>query len=579
MRRSKLLIPTFIIITVLSIFAYSLLDNYYESRNEMLERFKFNLGFAYESIFENHKDLSEIIFKSQINLPKITSILYDVYKSGKIEANRKRLADELNDFYNILSQYNIRQLHFHLNDNRSFYRFHRPEKYGDDLTNIRESIRLTNQNKTPTIGFEEGRIFNGFRYVYPLFHEDNHVGSVEISFSYNFINSAIFNVIGRSVDFMLKKNVVDQKVFEDEKSNYKVSMLNDNYVRDLSVLYKGTDEKFDLNIYQQSLSKQDYDKIKTSMNDGNFFTIETEYSGNDIVFVFMPVQNIKQETVAYLSTFFEDPYKRRLQYSTTLTLVSMILATASFFLLLINRERRLVAESKLSENLKNTIEQRDKLFSVISHDLRSPFMNLMGFTSLLKDELNTLDKNDLKDITETIHSSVSNTFNLLKQLLEWSRLQMDNVHVRKELVSLDKLVREEVNKMHEQLRSKKLRVELDLNEIQAEIDPEAYAIVVRNILSNAIKFSNTDSSVIVKLDSKEKNINLSIRDFGIGLDDELLIKLRMNQVHESNKGTAGEKGSGIGFWLINDYAKVNNGEIFIASKLNEGTTVHFLINQ
>lgn len=118
--------------------------------------------------------------------------------------------------YENFKNYGIQQLHFHLPNNDSFLRFHAPKIYGDNLTNIRESVKFVNTNKIPIIGFEEGRIFNGYRYVYPLFDENKiHIGSVEISSSLLYFKKVFENNNNSHIDYILKKEVVEKKFIKN----------------------------------------------------------------------------------------------------------------------------------------------------------------------------------------------------------------------------------------------------------------------------------------------------------------------------------------------------------------------------
>ena len=138
-----------------------------------------------KDIFGTYEEFSDFIFRSEINRESVLSIIAQASNADdeKKQELRENLYLKLNEVYGVTKEYNFRQLHFHLANGDSFLRFHSPEKYGDNLLDIRESIRIANEEKRYVSGFEEGRIFNGYRYVYPLSYEGKHIGSVEISIS------------------------------------------------------------------------------------------------------------------------------------------------------------------------------------------------------------------------------------------------------------------------------------------------------------------------------------------------------------------------------------------------------------
>jgi len=172
---------------------------------------------SYDSIYHQYHQRADIIFNSNINNKEILKLFKN--------RDREKLYSSLKDSYKIFSRYNLKQLHFHLPNNDSFLRFHRPSKFGDNLTNVRETVSYVNKIKKPIDGFEEGRIFNGYRFVYPLFEDDLHLGSVEISFSAYAMVDEIMSHFEAVSNFIISKKAIDKKVFEDEKSNYTSSIF------------------------------------------------------------------------------------------------------------------------------------------------------------------------------------------------------------------------------------------------------------------------------------------------------------------------------------------------------------------
>ncbi|MCH8493616.1 MAG: diguanylate cyclase [Idiomarina sp.] len=175
--------------------------------------------------------LANTVYESIILRPEVLDIVQRA-QQGEAQADRARndLYSELNTTYQALRNADIQQLHFHTADNHSFLRFHRPSLYGDDLTPVRPSVVQVNLTQQPFHGFEEGRIFNGYRHVYPLVHNGTHLGSVEISSSLlNFKRAYEENGLD-SVDFALYASVVQATVFADEQDNYTQHPLHNDLV-------------------------------------------------------------------------------------------------------------------------------------------------------------------------------------------------------------------------------------------------------------------------------------------------------------------------------------------------------------
>lgn len=226
------------IVTVLLFVLYS-----YNEKNmkikEHLQTHTNEVNIEYKALYNEYKKLSNVIFLTQINTEEVIDIFKDAYKSDKDTQAiiRKKLYQKLHKTYELLKQHNIKQLHFHLPNNESFLRFHRPKKYGDNLTEIRNTIAYVNKHKQAIDSFEEGRIYNGYRFVFPLFDvENNHIGSVEVSFSTKDFSSEFAKNFNTHTNFLTKKELVDTKVFQSEKINYKTTLF-DNYLIERNALF------------------------------------------------------------------------------------------------------------------------------------------------------------------------------------------------------------------------------------------------------------------------------------------------------------------------------------------------------
>jgi two-component system, sensor histidine kinase and response regulator len=184
---------------------------------------------SYNVIYDQYKNLSRIIFDIEVNKPAVLKIIAEINKTNK-DQQRDKLYAKLKDIYAMLQQYNLKQLHFHLTNNESFLRFHRPKKHGDSLLGVRQTVAYVNQYQKFIDGFEEGRIYNGYRFVYPLFYQNKHIGSVEISFSTHAMSANITQKYDLPSYFLIKKEVVEKKLFQSEKHNYTNSNLQKFYI-------------------------------------------------------------------------------------------------------------------------------------------------------------------------------------------------------------------------------------------------------------------------------------------------------------------------------------------------------------
>ena len=246
-----------------------------------------------------YSDMADSIYHLYINNPRIKKIFAMGVNSKNAKEKdiyRKRLLYTLSDLYRILIEYDFRQLHFHEKNNRSFLRFHRPEKFGDDLTGIRYSVEFVNREKKYISGFEEGRIFNGYRFVYPLALNNEHIGSVEISVSMKTLIKQLSQLFNKEAQFIIRKEQVAEKVFKSEISNYIAWDINENYVLDRAVVKKC--------ILVKRISDKDASLIRTALeknsSKGNPFCVEISVDGTSKIVTFLPIENFLGKKVAYV---------------------------------------------------------------------------------------------------------------------------------------------------------------------------------------------------------------------------------------------------------------------------------------
>lgn len=289
--------------------------------------------YRYEGMTLFPKETSDIIFTTLINTPQVIDIFEDAFLSDEAqrEEMRERLYLHLNSYYKQLQKYNIQQLHFHLPDNRSFLRFHRRYKFGDDLTLIRPTIAYVNKNRLPMQGFEEGRIFSGYRFVYPLFNDKGrHLGSVEISHSVKTMTDMYERAFGHTnINIVLEKELVSQKVLQDEQSNYEPFLLNDDFLNEKLI-------EQTKNYTKVSKDKKLHLKIKERMREYEDFSISIKHQNHYDVMSFVHINNpVTKKPIAYVvsnhkSAWLKYFYKQYLEQIGFTIFVSFLITLAIF---------------------------------------------------------------------------------------------------------------------------------------------------------------------------------------------------------------------------------------------------------
>jgi PAS domain S-box-containing protein len=256
------------------------------------------------------------------------------------------------------------------------------------------------------------------------------------------------------------------------------------------------------------------------------------------------------------------------------------------FLMSIGSQIAIAIERKKAEeeiNLKNEQLQvinaeKDKFFSIIAHDLRGPLSSFVEATQILTDEAQTMGIEEIKDIAASMKMSASNIYSLLENLLEWSRLKRGGIDFLPEKLNLKKKIVECVNVLLESARKKGISVEVNISdEIDVFADSHMFEAVIRNLVSNAIKFTTSGGLVNVSASYDDHTVVIKIKDSGIGMPPEL--KNRLFQINEktSRPGTDGELSTGLGLLLCKEFVEKHNGKIWVESEVGKGSTFSFII--
>jgi signal transduction histidine kinase len=225
-----------------------------------------------------------------------------------------------------------------------------------------------------------------------------------------------------------------------------------------------------------------------------------------------------------------------------------------------------------SENeLKVRNNEQSKLFSIVAHDLRNPISAVSGFADLISENYNELDDDTRKEYIEQISLGAFRTLSLLENLLLWARSQMDLVKVKKVDTPVKELVDTCANHLMSAVERKHLILNYDFREdFTLHIDREMMKAVLRNLISNAIKFSYPGREIIISTYVNGPERCISIRDYGVGISPDVIATFFSNGFIPSTEGTAKETGSGLGLMISKDYTERNGGLLSVESKPGEG---------
>lgn len=232
----------------------------------------------------------------------------------------------------------------------------------------------------------------------------------------------------------------------------------------------------------------------------------------------------------------------------------------------------------LAAQLKELKDTKDKFFSIIAHDLKSPFNSILGFTELLANSYNDFSNEKRLEIIKMLYLTSQRTYELLVNLLDWSTIQRGHLVINKEIISLKSIIDDGISPYMQYSEEKKISVDNNIDhKIQILADKNSIKTVVRNLFVNAVKFTHNGGHVKFDAMKSDKNIEFMVSDTGVGMNNDRISSLFKIDDNISTPGTNNEKGTGLGLILCKELLGKNDGEISVDSELGKGTVFKVLI--
>jgi len=252
------------------------------------------------------------------------------------------------------------------------------------------------------------------------------------------------------------------------------------------------------------------------------------------------------------------------------------------------RELRASDEAKLAEALaanaslaldieqrKASEEQKDRMFSIIAHDLRAPFSVLLGFASILRDEAADLPRQQIERYSRSIHTNGVRVLALLDNMLQWARLQMRRVKVVVSTEPFRPVVERLLADLAEGAAAKEVSLESYIDDVTVQADPALVATTLRNLVTNGIKFTPPGGKVEVRAKADGDAVRIEVADTGVGIAADRLPRLFEPGGQRATAGTNGETGTGLGLLICKDLIELHGGQLEVESTLGSGTVFRF----
>ena len=264
-------------------------------------------------------------------------------------------------------------------------------------------------------------------------------------------------------------------------------------------------------------------------------------------------------------------------YSTDVTQKMVFLIT---FLVLISSGvgYLLLLQEEKEIQIKKLLSDKDAFFSIIAHDLRGSFNGILGLSEMLLEKENNIVNEEREEFIQLIYQSSKNTFSLLENLLSWAQSQTGRIDFNPSKVEVSAIVNRTISLLakHAEYKNITIKSEIPLEQF-VTADANMLETIFRNLISNAIKFTNTNGQVTISMDKERKQFVFYVKDNGIGLSSENINTLFDINSKKSTTGTHEELGTGLGLMLCKDFVEKHQGSISVHSKENEGCTFMFSI--
>jgi signal transduction histidine kinase len=318
------------------------------------------------------------------------------------------------------------------------------------------------------------------------------------------------------------------------------------------------------------------------------FNEKTVNALKEMEVIFAPDKSADKLKLMELNSLLQEKQIEQNRLITSIVVIGLILAMVLSVILFKNVRNKRKANQLLgirNEELSVALEElsianstKNKMFSIVSHDLRGQLGGMISFTQLLKEQIDTFSQEEIKVFADEFHSSSTSLFRLMENLVQWAKAQMEEVEYTAEVFSLNQVVKENLELQIGRAQDKGISLETKLEGvIQVESDINMMNFVLRNLISNAVKFTHAGGKITVGARMEGEKVRISVKDTGVGIPEHIRKGLFNIKSHATTRGTKNEKGTGLGLLLCDEFARKMGSPLDLESEIGKGTTFSFLM--
>lgn len=356
--------------------------------------------------------------------------------------------------------------------------------------------------------------------------------------------------------------------------------------------------------------------IKT-MNDKELATLERQSSMN---YIFKPLNDSNGKMVTTLVFSAHDPLAQEMSFFRIMSALLLLIALAAILVFLVSFNKIVLKplshvkaalnthQSKPIEILQQRNDEfkvlgdliadffnqqdilrtknaelhetnvtKDKLFSIIAHDLKNPVGSIVTLTEILPDYIKNKDHEAVAEISELIGQQARESMSLLETLFDWAKSQTGSVKFNPDFVSLNHVIENVLKNLSTSASMKNISISSSLNSDSVFADKHMLATVLRNLLTNSVKFTHSGGNICISANSSEKHMEITVTDNGVGMDEKTIGQLFKIESNLTTYGTANEKGTGLGLIICKEFVEKHGGKISVKSSPGKGSSFSFTI--